>query len=156
MTRRKLARDSGAGCRHGVQDRPAIGILVVDREEAVREALCKWFAFDGCRVGACADAFAALDILRLQGHWDIVVAGVPLPGMDSVTLLRRIGRIDETLVTVVMTAPGLGAAGVQALEAGAFAHVVKPIDPEDMSRVIRSAARQCRIRGENRRTPGRA
>lgn len=154
MTRKKTARGADPNELHNPMNRPDIGILVVDSDAAVREALCKWFSFDGCRVGACADASAAFDLLRGQGPWDILLAGIPLPGMDSVELLRRIGQIDKTIVTVVMTAAESQTAGAQALQAGAFAHVVKPVDPEEMSRVIRNAARQRRIQGKNHRPPG--
>ena len=49
-----------------------IGILVVDDEASVRDALHKWFEFDGYRVDSAADATIALQKLQ-DATWDIVL-----------------------------------------------------------------------------------
>ena len=114
------------------------GILIVDDEASVRDALYKWFLLDGYRVDTAGDATVALKKLQ-DDAWDIVLLDIKMPGMDGLELQRRIKQIDKDIVTIVMTAFASVDTSIQALKEGAFDYIVKPIDPDDMSHLIRNA-----------------
>ena len=125
-----------------------IGILIVDDEVSVREALCKWFEMDGYHVDTAENGSSAL--LKLQERaWDIVLLDIKMPGMDGLELQRMIKRIDKNIITIVITAFASVNSSIQALKEGAFDYLVKPIDPDDLGHLIRNAVEQRRLIYEN-------
>ena len=126
-----------------------IGILIVDDEASVRDALHQWFEFDGYRVDSAADATIALQKLQ-DAPWDIVLLDIKMPGMDGLELQRRIKEIDKHIITIMITAFASVDTSIQALKEGAFDYIVKPVDPDDMAHLIRNAVEQRRLYYENR------
>ena len=125
-----------------------IAILIVDDEASIRNALAQWFELDGYRVSTAEDANSAL--LKLQeGPWDIVMLDIKMPGIDGLELQRRIKKIDKHIITIIMTAFASVDTSIQALKEGAFDYIVKPVDPDDMSHLIRNAVEQRRLYYEN-------
>jgi len=125
-----------------------IGILVVDDEVSVRDSLYQWFRADGYRVDTAGDAAGALRKLQ-ETAWDIVLLDIKMPGMDGIELQERIKKIDVNVVTIIMTAYASVDTAVQALKDGAFDYITKPIDPDDLSRLIRNAVEKRRLVTEN-------
>lgn len=125
-----------------------IGILIVDDEASVRDALFKWFKFDGYRVDTAEDAIIALQKLQ-DNLWDIVLLDIKMPGMDGLELQRRIKQVDKSIITIIITAFASVDTSIQALKEGAFDYIVKPVDPDDMSHLIRNAVEQRRLIYEN-------
>jgi len=125
-----------------------IKILIVDDEASIRDALSQWFELDGYTVSSAEDANAALLKLQ-QGPWDIVMLDIKMPGIDGLELQRRIKKIDKNIITIMITAFASVETSIQALKEGAFDYIVKPVDPDDMSHLIRNAVEQRRLMHEN-------
>ncbi|MBE0558093.1 MAG: response regulator, partial [Proteobacteria bacterium] len=125
-----------------------IGILIVDDEASVRDSLHQWFKADGYRVDTTDDASGALRKLQ-ESPWDIILLDIKMPGMDGIELQRRIKHIDSNIVTIIITAHASVDTAVQALKEGAFDYVTKPIDPEDLGRLVRNAVDKRRLLAEN-------
>ncbi len=123
-------------------------ILIVDDEKIVRESLSKWFLEDGYRVGSAEDAAAALRQLQAQ-RWDIILLDIKMPGMDGIELQGRIREIDPLTAIIFITAHASVDTAVQALKAGAFDYVTKPVDPDYLSHLIRNAIKQRALLQEN-------
>jgi len=125
-----------------------IGILIVDDEASVRDSLYQWFKADGYRVDTAEDAAGALKNLQ-ENTWDIILLDIKMPGMDGIELQHRIKQIDNNIVTIIITAYAAVDTAIQALKDGAFDYVTKPIDPDDLSRLIRNAIEKRRLVTEN-------
>ncbi len=125
-----------------------IGILIVDDEASVRDSLYQWFKADGYRVDTADEATSALKKLQ-ENPWDIILLDIKMPGMDGIELQNRIKQIDKTIVTIIITAYASVDTAIQALKDGAFDYVTKPIDPDDLSRLIRNAIEKRRLVTEN-------
>jgi DNA-binding NtrC family response regulator len=125
-----------------------IGILIVDDEASVRDSLYQWFKVDGYRVDTAEDAVSALKKLQ-ETPWDIILLDIKMPGMDGIELQNRIKQIDKNIVTIIITAYAAVDTAIQALKDGAFDYVTKPIDPDDLSRLIRNAIEKRRLVTEN-------
>jgi len=125
-----------------------IGILIVDDEASVRDSLYQWFKADGYRVDTAAEANSALKKLQ-ENPWDIILLDIKMPGMDGIELQHRIKQIDQNIVTIIITAYAAVDTAIQALKDGAFDYVTKPIDPDDLSRLIRNAVEKRRLVTEN-------
>jgi DNA-binding NtrC family response regulator len=125
-----------------------IGILIVDDEVSVRDSLYQWFKADGYRVDTADEATSALKKLQ-ENPWDIILLDIKMPGMDGIELQNRIKQIDKNIVTIIITAYASVDTAIQALKDGAFDYVTKPIDPDDLSRLIRNAIEKRRLVTEN-------
>jgi DNA-binding NtrC family response regulator len=125
-----------------------IGILIVDDEASVRDSLYQWFKADGYRVDTADEANSALKKLQ-DNPWDIILLDIKMPGMDGIELQNRIKQIDKNIVTIIMTAYASVDTAIQALKDGAFDYVTKPVDPDDLSRLIRNAVEKRRLVTEN-------
>jgi len=125
-----------------------IGILIVDDEASVRDSLYQWFKNDGYRVDTAADAVSALKKLQ-ENPYDIILLDIKMPGMDGIELQNRIKQIDKDIVTIIITAYASVDTAIQALKDGAFDYVTKPIDPDDLGRLIRNAIEKRRLVTEN-------
>ena len=125
-----------------------IGILIVDDEASVRDSLYQWFKADGYRVDTAAEANIALKKLQ-ENPWDIILLDIKMPGMDGIELQHRIKQIDQNIITIIITAYAAVDTAIQALKDGAFDYVTKPIDPDDLGRLIRNAVEKRRLVTEN-------
>jgi len=125
-----------------------IGILIVDDEASVRDSLYQWFKADGYRVDTADEATSALKKLQ-DSPWDIILLDIKMPGMDGIELQHRIKQIDQNIVTIIITAYAAVDTAIQALKDGAFDYVTKPVDPDDLSRLIRNAVEKRRLVTEN-------
>jgi DNA-binding NtrC family response regulator len=126
------------------------GILIVDDEFSVRDSLYNWFKKDGFRVAAAESAAAALKLFSDQ-QWDVVLLDIRMPGMDGLELQRRLRRIVPETVVIMITAHGTIETAVEALKAGAYDYVTKPVDPDELSRVVGKAIEHRRLASENLR-----
>jgi DNA-binding NtrC family response regulator len=129
-------------------ERDGGGVLIVDDEFSVRDSLLHWFEKDGYRTGAAQDAKEALQRLE-EAPWDVVLLDIKMPGMDGLELQRRIRDVDPDLPIIMITAFASVESAVQALKEGAFDYVTKPIDPDDLSHVVRRAVERRRLQREN-------
>ena len=125
-----------------------LSVLIVDDEASVRSSLFHWFKEDGYNVDVAEDAYAALDKFE-QNKWDIMLLDIKMPGMDGLELLEKLKDVSKSIVVIVMTAFASVDTAVKALKGGAFDYIVKPFNPEDLSRLVRNAATQIELKNEN-------
>ena len=125
-----------------------VSMLIVDDEPSVRDSLKQWFLPEGYRVETAAEATEALD--KMYGSsFDIVLLDIKMPGMDGIELQQRLMEIDGQLTIIIMTAYATVDTAVTALKQGAYDYITKPVDPDDLSRLIRNAIVQRRLIREN-------
>ncbi len=125
-----------------------ISILIVDDEESVRDSLYSWFIEDRYHVECAENAKVALSMLESES-FDIILADIKMPGMDGMEMLRRIKAMRKESIVIMMTAFATVDTAVQALKDGAFDYVTKPFDPDDLSHLIRNAAKLITLADEN-------
>ena len=127
----KPAVAEGAGARlEGAR------LLIVDDEFSMRDSLEQWFRRDGYRTATAGDATEALQRLQ-EAAYDVVLLDIKLPGVDGLELQRRLHALDPDLVVIMITAYASVDTAVQALKEGAFDYVTKPVDPDELSRLVR-------------------
>ncbi len=129
-------------------NRPQGTILVVDDEYSVRDSLGHWFRKDGYEVHEAESATEALQALERQ-RFDVALVDIKMPGMDGLELQERIHQIDPELAVIMITAFASVETAVRALKQGAFDYVTKPIDPDELSHLVRRSVEQRRLREEN-------
>ncbi len=128
--------------------RSPLRILVVDDEVIVRDSLGAWFRQDGHHVATAENAKEALHLCA-QGHYDIALVDIKMPGMDGLELQSRLAAADPDLTIILMTAYASVESAVKAMKAGAYDYIIKPFDPDDLSLLIKRAAEHRSLRAEN-------
>ena len=123
-------------------------ILIVDDELSVRSSLEEWFKEDGFQVETAEDGQAALRAMD-RGPYDIVLLDLKMPGMDGISVQKRIREIDPEATIIILTAYASVQTAVEALKLGAFDYVTKPVDPDDLSNLVRNALRTRSLAEEN-------
>ena len=123
-------------------------ILIVDDELSVRSSLEEWFKEDGFQVATAEDGQAALRAME-HGPYDIVLLDLKMPGMDGISVQKRVREIDPEATVIILTAYASVQTAVEALKLGAFDYVTKPVDPDDLSNLVRNALRTRVLAEEN-------
>ena len=72
-----------------------------------------------------------------------------MPGMDGISVQKRVREIDPAATIIILTAYASVQTAVEALKLGAFDYVTKPVDPDDLSNLVRNALRTRALAEEN-------
>ncbi len=123
-------------------------ILIVDDETSVRGSLGEWFREDGFAVETAEDGEAALRLMD-KGPYDIILLDLKMPGMDGIAVQKRVREIDPEAAIIILTAYASVQTAVEALKLGAFDYVTKPVDPDELSILVRNALRTRALAEEN-------
>ncbi len=125
-------------------------ILIVDDEPLTRKSLYEILKFEGYRVDTAKDGQEALDIIEKQMP-SVVITDLKMPGdIDGLTLLREIHSRDKDTAVVLITGYGSIENAVEAMKAGAFDYVTKPIVDSEIKLVIQRIIQQQSLIEENR------
>jgi two-component system response regulator HydG len=116
-------------------DAGPLNILVVDDQSSVLELLRAVLESDGHAVDTASDGESAVERLRAGFH-DLVVMDLRMPGMDGIEALERIKSLSPETGVVMMTAYASVETAVTAMKLGAFDYITKPIDIDEVRRVI--------------------
>jgi two-component system response regulator PilR (NtrC family) len=124
-------------------------ILVVDDEEIMREILDALLSQEGYDVRLAADAQQALDLARTMS-FDAAIVDMMMPGMDGISTLDELKKIDDDLPVLMITAFASVENAITAMKRGAFDYITKPFKNDEVLVVLRNALAQRRLVAENR------
>ena len=118
----------------------ALRILVTDDNVDAAETLAALLELDGHEVYVAFTAAAAISEAQLSG-FDVCILDIGLPDMTGLELARALRGISTTHAAVFVAATGYGQASDRAATAAAGFdhHLVKPIEPETVLRLIGAA-----------------
>ncbi|HEX5754887.1 MAG TPA: sigma-54 dependent transcriptional regulator [Arenimonas sp.] len=112
--------------------------LVVDDERDIRELLVLTLGRMGLRVDTAADLASARAQLA-KGNYDLCLTDMRLPDGSGQELIEHIGARHPDTPVAMITAFGNVEAAVNALKAGAFDFVTKPVDLPVLRRLVQRA-----------------
>ncbi|MCX2970720.1 two-component system response regulator CseB [Streptomyces sp. TRM70308] len=115
-------------------------VLFVEDDDVIREALQLTLERDGFAVTAAPDGLAGLAAFRADRP-DVALLDVMVPGLDGVSLCRRI-RDESTVPVIMLSARADPIDVVLGLEAGADDYVTKPFDGAVLVARIRAVLRR--------------
>jgi len=122
-------------------------VLIVDDEEYVRDSLASLLERRGFVVRTAGSVAKALEAHSRDGV-DVVVTDLSMPGRDGLDLLRTLLRDEPELPVLVLTAHGSVSSAVEAMQAGAFHYLQKPVDPDELVLLLRRALEESGLRRE--------
>ncbi len=114
-------------------------VLVVDDEEFVRDSLEEILRSKGLGTSGAAGAQEALRFLEKR-DCDAIVTDLRMPRGDGLSLLDEARRRGVAIPIVMITGVGTVGEAVQAMKAGAYDFLQKPVQPEELVRVVARAS----------------
>ncbi|MCB9624200.1 MAG: response regulator [Sandaracinus sp.] len=100
----------------------------------------------GVVVTVAHDGYAAVD--AASEGFDVAVVDVGLPGVSGVDLLPKLRHACPDSETILVTGHGTLESAIAAVRHGAFAYLLKPVDPEALLGVVERALAQVSLRRE--------
>jgi CheY-like chemotaxis protein len=116
-------------------------ILVVDDDVDTCHNLRDILTDLGYRVDTANDGAGALELVR-RNAYDVALLDLKMPGMDGLTLYREIKKLRAGTVAIVVTAYAGGTTAEEALAAGAWQVLPKPIDFTKLLQLVDEAVHQ--------------
>ena len=120
-----------------------MAILVVDDDQAVRDALRRALSLQGYDVEVAKDGEEALLKLRTNpSSTDLLVLDVLMPRLDGIEVTRRLRSDGSEVPILMLTARDQVSDRVSGLEAGADDYLVKPFALEELVARVRALLRR--------------
>jgi EAL domain-containing protein (putative c-di-GMP-specific phosphodiesterase class I) len=110
-------------------------VLVVDDELAVVRVYARALGAEGYHVLTATDGDAA-ELMFRKGAVDAVLSDITMPGMDGISLLRAMRRIDRDVPVILATGDHEEQSARRAVEEGALALLVKPVDLRALGQIV--------------------
>jgi two-component system response regulator MprA len=124
----------------------AARVLVVEDDQRVRESLLRVLRYEGYDTAAAADGRSGLDqATTWQPH--LVLLDVNLPGLDGLSVARRLRQAGDRVPILCLTARHEVADRVAGLDAGADDYLVKPFELDELLARVRALLRRTSVQG---------
>jgi serine phosphatase RsbU (regulator of sigma subunit)/DNA-binding response OmpR family regulator len=131
-------------------DGNGVRILIVDDEPGNRETLADIFAEMGYHPETAATGLQALEKVQ-QRFYNIAVLDIRLPDMNGTELLAQIKELQPDTTCIMVTGYASLQTSIRATNAGAYAYIIKPLDIDHVSGLLKQALEQQRLLFDNRR-----
>lgn len=122
-------------------------ILVVDDDRGMCELLELGLARRGFQVRWTTEPRKVLELLQ-QDFYEAVVTDLNMPGQDGIELTRQLVGNRSDLPVIVITAFGSMESAVEAMRAGAYDFVTKPLEVDSLALVLQRAVQHRALREE--------
>ena len=123
-------------------------ILVVDDEDSHRIMLRAVLSEDGYAVTEAADGTDAIMAVEKEA-FDVILLDIRMTTMDGIEALTEIRKMSPLVPVLIMTAYASVKTAVEALKAGAFDYLTKPLDIEELKILIEKTLEHYHLRAEN-------
>ena len=123
-------------------------ILIVDDETIMRNSLTKWLEGDDFTPIAVSSGMQALEILE-KDEPDVILVDIKMPGMDGITLLKKLKEKHENIPVIMITAYATVENAIESMKEGAYDYVMKPFPPEKISYLLKRIVEHQRLAKEN-------
>ena len=116
-------------------------LAVVEDDRSLAEALRRGLVQEGHVVDVARDGLEGLDLVESGVH-DAVILDVMLPGMDGMTIARRLREEDIHVPVLMLTARDALSDRLNGFNAGADDYLTKPFAFEELLARLRSITRR--------------
>ena len=113
-------------------------ILVVDDDESLRRVMQMQLEEAGYEVLAVSQGQDALALME-DTTPSLVITDLKMPGMSGLDLLRKLREAYPETTVIMITAFGTVSTAVEAMKAGAYDYITKPVNYEQLMLVVNRA-----------------
>jgi two-component system, cell cycle response regulator len=129
-------------------------VLVVDDDRLIREMTCDALIEEGFEVASASSGGAALEKLRVDGPFDIVITDLSMREMDGLELMESIRRAHSKTDVIILTGYASLESALQAMRLGAADYLRKPVAPPEIIYAIKRTVIRRSILDENQSLHG--
>jgi two-component system, NtrC family, response regulator len=119
-------------------------VLIVDDDDSLRRVTQLQLEEAGYRVLMASNGSEALGIFE-QEIPPLVITDLKMPGLSGLDLLKQIRHAHPETCVLMITAFGSVQNAVEAMKAGAYDYIAKPIDYEELVLVVNRAMERYRL-----------
>lgn len=136
----------GSGQPKDTQAAKHLRLLLVEDSSDVRFLIQQELEWAGHKVYPAPDGLAALEIAKREVP-DMIISDIKMPNLDGYQFLQQVRAIPELarIPAIAMTGFGMARDIEQARSAGYSAHLVKPVDIDEMDKLIQRLARETSV-----------
>ena len=116
-------------------------ILLVDDEIIFTNNMSKLLTSRGYIVTAVNNGESAIRALE-EKDFDVVVLDLKMPGMDGITTLKEIKKLEIFTETLILTGHGSVDTALEAIKIGAYDYLAKPCEIDELVEKIEGAWQQ--------------
>jgi DNA-binding NtrC family response regulator len=113
-------------------------ILLVDDEIVFTQNMSKLLTSRGYRVTSVNSGDNAIKALEKE-NFDVVVLDLKMPGMDGITTLKEIKKLELFTETLILTGHGSIDTALEAIKMGAYDYLTKPCEIDELVAKIEGA-----------------
>ncbi len=119
-------------------------VLVVDDEASLRRVIQVQLQEMGYAAETAVGGAEALEKLR-SNNFQLLITDLRMPGLSGLDLLRAVRQEFPEVVVIIMTAFGSVETAVEAMHAGAYHYVTKPVRSDELQIVVDRTLEHCRL-----------
>ena len=124
-------------------------ILTIDDEENIRNGLADNFELEGYNVKAAGSGKEGLKIIENESI-DLVITDLKMDGMSGQEVVRQVTTKYPGIPIIVLTGHGSIDDATEAIKAGAFDFLTKPLDLDHLNIVVKNALRGKELAQQNK------
>jgi DNA-binding NtrC family response regulator len=124
-------------------------LLLVDDDRHVLNSMAEWLRSEGYQLDTAATRAEALAALGRKSY-DVVLADIRLGDGDGFDILHQCRQKHPATAVVLITGYGTVESAIEAIRAGAFDFLTKPLIDEELEMAIERALSQRRVLEENK------
>ena len=119
-------------------------ILIADDEDVIRFVLKETLEKESYDIEEARDGNEAV-IKARNSRFDLVIMDIKMPGLDGISALKEIRKIDSSIPVVMITAYGTSNIAMKAMKEGAYDYFTKPFDVGEIRTVVKRALEKRRL-----------
>jgi two-component system, NtrC family, response regulator HydG len=123
-------------------------VLLIDDDPAIARSVSRLFRLHGIAVehlGEVPRVETFLSEPQAAEQWDVILLDVNLPALSGLDILRRLRANGATASVVMLTGDDSATTATEALRAGAFHYVVKPMLNNALIDIVTLAGQQTQV-----------
>ncbi len=125
-----------------MEEKQALKLLIVDDEEGIVDFIKKIYSRKGFITFGATDGPAAVEIFRKEKpQISLLDVHMPFSPLDGIETLKKIKEIDNNAVCIMVSRITDKGKIEQARQLGAAAYILKPLELEELDKVISEAAK---------------
>ena len=102
-------------------------ILVIDDEATIRKFFVRFLTREKYKISTASNGEKGIEISKKENP-DLIILDLKMPGIDGIETLKRIKKLNQRVIIIVLTAYGTMETAGEAMKLGAYDFISKPFD----------------------------
>jgi two-component system response regulator AtoC len=112
-------------------------ILIADDEQPTVDMLADLLSGEGYEVAGVGGGTAALEKLRDDSDFGLLLMDLEMPGLNGLDLIERLRAEGNDIPVILITAYGTSSIAIRAMQMGAYDYLNKPFDLDEVLVVVK-------------------